>query len=391
MRHHLLRFLGGFKGLLFGLTVIVGILLYLYTQKLVVELRDETRTLVTFYGQMYSQVADAESFTGDLSLVFEAITKANIPLIQTDQNKVPITWKGVSVSPEDHSEEAMDKVSKMVMRLDQEIHPVVIRYQDQILGYLYYGDSRLIEQLQWAPYVQIGIIALFLFLGLMGSAQIKKSEERHIWVGMAKETAHQLGTPISSLMGWLEIMKTGSMSAEDISSEMNRDLKRLQQVTQRFSQIGSKPDVKNIQLSEVLSEVCDYMRRRSPQTGKRVEITEHYETVPNVDVNVGLLQWAIENIMKNSLDAMDKDEGRIHLKCCPCSNSHSLCIEIQDNGRGIEEKNKKRIFKPGFSTKARGWGLGLSLSRRIIEEYHHGKIFVKESKPGEGTTMRIEL
>ena len=276
--------------------------------------------------------------------------------------------------------------------MDKEIDPVPISYENIVLGYLYYGDSRLIQQLQWLPYVEVGIIGLFILVGFFGYANIKRSEQRHIWVGMAKETAHQLGTPISSLMGWLEVMRSEKRPEKDqILSEIEKDLQRLSQVTERFSQIGSKPDLKKIDIRDVLGEVAEYIRRRAPQMGRLVTISELYGDVPLVAINRGLLQWAVENMLKNSLDAMDKEEGIIEIRLGSEENDGRIFIEIEDNGKGMDKIHKKRVFKPGYSTKQRGWGLGLTLARRIVEEYHGGKLFIKETKPGEGTTLRIEL
>ena len=194
---------------------------------------------------MYARVAETES-TSDISFIFEQIIRrTNFPLIQTDQDKTPVGWKGIQIQPGDRSEEAIKTVTEMVHRMDREIDPVPIKYENLILGYLYYGDSHLIQQLEWLPYIEIGIIGLFILLGFFGYANIKRSEQRHIWVGMAKETAHQLGTPISSLMGWIEIMQsTKSPKKTEIFTEMQKDLHRLNNVSNRFSQIGSKPDLK---------------------------------------------------------------------------------------------------------------------------------------------------
>ena len=382
---------GGYKGLLFVVAVAIGLGMHLYTQRIVRQLRDDSRSLVQFYAQIYSKVTE-EDFTDDLSFIFEnIIQKTTFPLIQTDANLNPVTWKGLSIDPHDHSEEALLKVSNYIQRMDKEIEPVPIKYEDKILGYLYFGDSKLILQLQWLPYIQISLVVFFIVLGLVGYANIKRSEQRHIWIGMAKETAHQLGTPLSSLMGWLEWLRSGkNIKKEEIYTEIEKDLSRLQVVTKRFSQIGSKPDLVNVNIEEILKEAVMYIRRRTPQLGRQVTITEFYQKVPPVAVNAGLFQWAVENVMKNGLDAIDKKEGRLEVKLGLKENRQLIYIEISDNGKGIEG-SKKKIFKPGFSTKKRGWGLGLTLAKRIIEDYHRGKLFVKDSHPGIGTIIRIEL
>jgi len=384
------RMFGGFKGILFVLAVGAGLSLHLYTQHVVNQLRDESRSLVVFYARMYAHVAETES-SEDLSFIFDQIiSRTNFPLIQTDTLKNPIGWKGITVLPTDTSKAGLLQVRKIVERLDRSIEPIPVKYVGKTLALLYFGDSRLIQQLQWLPYVEIGFVVLFILIGFFGYANIKRSEQKSIWVGMAKETAHQLGTPISSLMGWIEIIKSGKRAKPgEVFEEMERDLRRLRQVTQRFSQIGSKPDLKKAKIDEPLRQTVEYVGRRAPQVARRVDIKESYgETVP-VPMNPDLFQWAVENVMKNALDAMDKPDGRITIRSGTVKKT--VFVEIEDNGRGIDKGDWKRIFKPGFSTKKRGWGLGLTLANRIIGEYHSGRLFVKESAPGRGTVMRMEL
>ncbi len=390
MKAFIFRLFGGVKSILFIVVIGTGLFLHLYTQHIINQLRDEARTLVVFYSRMYAAAAETEA--SDLSFIFnEIILKTTIPIIQTDTEKKPVAWKGISIDPNDKSEEAVKKVQKMVDRLEGEIEAIPIHYQDMVLGYLYYSDSRLIQQLQWLPYVEVGIVGLLILAGFIGYANIKRSEQRHIWVGMAKETAHQLGTPISSLLGWLEIMRSKKrFKREEIYGEMEKDLSRLEQVTRRFSQIGSKPVLKPAPPAEVLGNVCEYIRKRVPHVGRQVEVIENYEPVPDIEMNADLFQWAVENIVKNSLDAMDKKEGTIEVRMRK-TGPDGVAIEIEDNGRGMDPSIKKKIFKPGFSTKKRGWGLGLTLSKRIIEEYHGGHLCIKDTRPSCGTTMRIEL
>jgi NtrC-family two-component system sensor histidine kinase KinB len=344
-----------------------------------------------FYAGMYAHVADTES-SGDLTFLFDQIiSRTNFPLIQTDTLLQPTGWKGLPISQSDTSRAAMEKVRRMVLRMDREIDPIPVKYGNRTLAYLFYGDSRLIQQLRWLPYAEIGFIGLFILIGFFGYAHIKRSEQRSIWVGMAKETAHQLGTPLSSLMGWIEVMRSDKPSSVvSLADEMERDVKRLRQVTQRFSQIGSKPDLKKADLTEPLRETVEYIRRRAPQLGRPVIIEETLAVTPPVPLNADLFQWAIENLLKNALDAMNKEHGVISVRS-GIGDRGRVFVEIGDNGRGIEKADKGRVFKPGFSTKKRGWGLGLSLARRIIEEYHGGRLFVKESAPDKGTVMRLEL
>jgi signal transduction histidine kinase len=392
MKRWLIRMLGGIKGVLFVLALAAGLGLHLHTQHVVARLRAESRSLVVFYANMYAHVAETES-PGDLSFIFDQIIRrTTFPLIQTDTLKNPTGWKGLSVDPDDTSRAALDRVRRMVRKLEKEVDPIPVRYSGKTLAYLYYGDSRLIQELQRLPYAEAGFVAVFVLIGFFGYANIKRSEQRSIWVGMAKETAHQLGTPISSLMGWVEIMRSGGRAASAaVCDEMERDLRRLSQVTQRFSQIGSRPDLKQTSLDAPLRETVEYIRRRAPQVGRPVRIEEAYGETPVVGLNVDLFNWAVENLLKNALDAMDKPEGRITVRTGSLPGDGGAFVEIEDNGRGIDKHDRKRVFKPGFSTKKRGWGLGLSLAKRIVEEYHGGRLFVQSSTPGRGTVMRMEL
>jgi signal transduction histidine kinase len=385
------RFFGGVRGLLFAAALAAGLALHLYTQHVVKQLRAESRSLVVFYAGMYAHVAETES-SGDLTFLFDQIiSRTNFPLIQTDTLLQPIGWKGLPISQSDTSRAALEEVRRMVRRMDREIDPIPVKYGNRTLAYLFYGDSRLIQQLRWLPVAEVGFIGLFILIGFFGYAHIKRSEQRSIWVGMAKETAHQLGTPLSSLMGWIEVMRSDRpVAGLRLADEMERDVQRLHQVTQRFSQIGSKPDLKKSDLAEPLRETVEYIRRRAPQLGRPVVIEEAVGKTPPVPLNADLFQWAVENILKNALDAMNKEHGIITVRSGTDDRSR-VFVEISDNGRGIDKSDRGRVFKPGFSTKKRGWGLGLSLARRIIEEYHGGRLYIRESAPDKGTVMRIEL
>jgi len=231
-------------------------------------------------------------------------------------------------------------------------------------------------------------------IGFLGFSSIKKAEQQLIWVGLSRETAHQLGTPISSLMGWVELLQSSESleKVRSISAEMAQDVQRLEKVAARFSQIGARPDLKEQDVPAILRDVARYYRRRLPQMGKTVVIEEEYEQVPRVPVNRELFEWVVENLVKNALEAIDKEDGRIVLRVTAVHERRfTVAVDVIDNGRGMDARERRKIFRPGFTTKKRGWGLGLSLAKRIVEEYHGGRLFVKESRPGEGTTMRILL
>ncbi len=389
---YLLR--GRFKGLLFIFAIVIIILLLIYTQRIVTALRAESREILLFYTQLYAQAASAET-NSNLDFIFEQIIqRTNFPIIQSDAEENPIAWKGVGIDPNDRSPETIEKVRKMMKVMKREADPIPLKYQDILLGYLFYGDSRLIKQLQMLPYIEIAVVSMFIFVGFLGFRSIQRSEQQYIGVGMSKETAHQIGTPLSSLMGWLEILKAKlkDQQAKKTLLEMEKDIERLNKITLRFSQIGSKADLKQADVAKIISEVVKYFRQRLPQWGKKVDIVENYQSVPPIPLNRELFEWVIENLMKNSLDALEKDMGKIEISLGELKDGkHKIYIDITDNGRGIEPSKKRDVFKPGYSTKKRGWGLGLSLTKRIVEDYHGGKLLVKETRLGEGTTMRIIL
>ncbi len=248
-----------------------------------------------------------------------------------------------------------------------------------------YDDSVMLRRLSSYPYVQLGVVMIFVVIAIFALLTSKRAEQNKVWVGLSKETAHQLGTPISSLMAWVEILKE-TYPDDDLIPEMNKDVKRLQLIADRFSKIGSLPEPVETDLKEVMEHVIDYMDRR---TSKKVQMIRDFpEGDIRVKINASLFEWVIENLSKNAVDAMG-GEGKITLKIF--EEPKKAVVEVTDTGKGIRKKDLRNVFRPGFTTKKRGWGLGLSLAKRIVEEYHKGKIFVKWSEVGVGTTFRIEL
>jgi len=394
MKLNLYKLRGTFKGFLFIFAIALILLLLFYTQRIVNTLREESRAIALFSAKLYASAVSVES-NSDLNFIFEEIIqRTNFPIILTDPDGNPISWKGIGVDPENTSPEAIERVKEIVETVKKEAEPIPLMYEDILFGYLCYGDSRMIKQLQLLPYIAIAVVSLFGVVAFVGFSSIKRSEQQFIWVGMSKETAHQIGTPLSSIMGWIELLKSQvrGKGAEKTLQEIEKDIERLNKVTARFSQIGSKADLKETKISTVISEVVHYFRRRLPQWEKRIRISENYGIDPHVPLNKELFEWVIENLLKNSLDAIEKEKGQIDISLGELSNGkHKIYIDITDNGRGIENANKKDVFKPGYSTKKRGWGLGLSLAKRIVEDYHGGKLMVKETRASQGTTMRIIL
>lgn len=377
----------------------IALATYFYTENLVYKLQEREREIVELYAASFNYIADSESGDADLTFVFEKIIKRiDFPLILTDaNNNISYSDGSSGVRNIDLSEipdnEVLDFLNEKVKELSEIREPIPVTFQDTIiLAKIYYGNSDLVKQLKFYPYLQIMFAIGFVLIAYISFSYIKRSEQSNIWVGMAKETAHQLGTPISSLMGWNELLRMQSENKDkvlDISEEIESDLARLNKITIRFSKIGSTPELKEKNIFEVVEKVTEYFKRRLPNSGRKVEVYISGSKNLSAKINTFLFEWVIENLTKNAIDAIDNKPGKIEFVLI--DNNKNVEIEISDNGKGIDLKHRKDIFRPGFSTKKRGWGLGLSLAKRIIEDYHNGKIFVKHSAINEGTTFKIVL
>lgn len=288
-------------------------------------------------------------------------------------------------------------VDKLIGEFAELHEPIIIEYGDEdkpLINYVYYGESPTIRYLRFFPYVQFGILALLLGIGYTTYKSIKKSEQSNLWVGMTKEAAHQLGTPLSSIYGWLQLLKDKNQNDDDtlsITYEIENDVTRLKGIAERFNKIGSQPELNPLNLESIVDDVVTYMERRLPQLGKHIEVRKDVRETSKVDINSELFKWAIENLIKNAMDAIREKEDDQFLAIRVWQEADYVMVEVEDSGTGIEKKNIREIFKPGFSTKKRGWGLGLSLTRRIIEDYHKGKLYVHHTEIGKGTAIRIEL
>lgn len=308
---------------------------------------------------------------------------ASVPVLVTDSTRTRIIESG-NIAPSKLREP--ERLSSLIDRMSSENEPIIIHLPDYGKSYIYYMDSVLLRQIMFYPYIMLVVISVFLFISYVLFSSARKSEQNLVWIGMSKETAHQLGTPLSSIMAWLELLKMKEGNLPELL-EMEKDVKRLEDITDRFSKIGSPPKLEPEDLVEVLNESIDYMK---PRTSSKV----HFETnIPTdqaliVPLNRHLFTWVVENICKNAVDAMN---GNGRLTVSLTENEHDLWIDFEDTGKGIAKSDFKNIFNPGFTSKKRGWGLGLSLSRRIIQNYHKGKIFVKSSNIDKGTTIRIQL
>ena len=317
----------------------------------------------------------------------------DVPAIITDSLDVPLTWHNIKIpeegplGPEDslHLSNQLSRMAGMHGPI-----PIEVLYEEaglQLRQRVYYGESSIVRELRRYPFFQLFFVSLFVAVGYLGFSYVRRSEQSNLWVGMAREAAHQLGTPISSLMGWLEHLRAAPEADHSILAEVDQDIQRLSLVTERFNAIGSSPQLRTQSLRAVIDSSADYMRRRMPQRG--VTLTTRLPEDFQLALNAELFAWVIENLLKNALDAMDKEEGRITLQVT--REDRHVTIDCIDNGKGIERRNWDYIFRPGFTTRKRGWGLGLSLAKRVIEEYHAGTLKLVKSAPGQGSTFRIVL
>lgn len=380
-----------FKIFLMVMALALVAAMLLYSQKIIERLLDKEREVADLYAKSLENVS--KSASGDLTFHFEVIRTIDFPIILTDTKNNPIYSRNLQIDSMMSQADSLTFFHETLTKMDAQNKPIPIAINDTlVLNYVHYGESDLIKKLRWLPLIEISIAAIFMFVAYIGFSYIKRSEQSNIWVGMAKETAHQLGTPLSSIMGWLELLKsdaTDSPALMQTVKEIESDVDRLNKVTARFSKIGSRPDLKQENLSEVIQGVIGYISKRIPKSGKSIDLTIETPGEFRAMINRELFEWVIENLMKNALDAMEGPTGRISFAIS--QSGHRTAIDVTDTGKGIEQKLHKEVFRPGYSTKQRGWGLGLSLSKRIIEEYHRGKLFVKQSAPGTGTTFRIKL
>jgi signal transduction histidine kinase len=281
-----------------------------------------------------------------------------------------------------HNKEEFYKQRINDLRLSQE--PIVVQVNEEVTQYIYYEDSTLLRRLYWFPYVQLAVIVAFIAIAVIALIMAQRSEQNSLWVGLSKETAHQLGTPISSLNAWNELLKA-TYPNDTLLPQMDEDIRRLQMIAERFSKIGSQPTLDRQTIVPIVESAMEYMRLR---TSNKITYTLHAETDCHVLVCKPLFEWVIENLCKNAIDSM---EGKGEITLCLTQQENKVHLDITDTGKGIDRRHFKTIFKPGYTSKKRGWGLGLSLAKRIIEDYHRGKLFVKHSQIGVGSTFRITL
>jgi signal transduction histidine kinase len=369
------------KILLLIAALLIGTASLWYTNRLVKRLSEEERKKIELWAEATRRLADVNEMNSDLNFLSNVINNNNtIPVILADVNFEIISYRNID------SVRASRKgyLEKQISIMREEHAPIEIKI-GQLRQYILYKDSDMLIRLRYYPYFQLAVITLFLFVSYLAFSTSRKAEQNQVWVGMAKETAHQLGTPLSSLMAWLELLKLKGISPE-YTGEIEKDIHRLQTITDRFSKIGAAPALTKVNVYEVLKHSVDYIQTRSSDKAAFEINTPAAEII--APMNIPLFEWVIENILKNALDAMS-GVGKISVVIT--DQQQFVYIDITDTGKGIPKSSYRTIFKPGYTTKKRGWGLGLSLSKRIIEEYHDGQIFVKNSDLNKGTTFRIVL
>lgn len=354
--------------------------------------------------------------TREFNFILNEILEPNqfgVPAIITDSSRTrPLSWRNVGIPdtigalPPADSARAMERLRDKLEEMKADFEPIPVKVDlSQVPGqpgipgssgvltqYVYYTESALITELRLFPWIQLVFVGLFVLVGYLGFSYVRRSEQSSLWMGMAREAAHQLGTPLSSIMGWIERLRSSDLEPEQREQaleEIENDVERLLRVTDRFSDIGSQPKLERCDLVPIAEQTAKYLRRRIPQKGQHIELSLDMPDHLHALANEELFAWVLENLLKNALDAIDADEGSISVK--GWEGDDNVCLEVSDSGRGIERHNWKNIFRPGYSTKKRGWGLGLSLARRVVESYHGGRLQLVSSTAGEGSTFRIKL
>lgn len=375
------------KILLVVTAIVIAIVSLVVSHCLVRDMSKEEEKNMKVWAEALHTLNEADENT-DISLVYSVIQSNNtIPLVVLDKEMNVVDHRNVEIEgrTEEDSLRYLRGLGKSYFRSGHYIRIDIGGDGADDCQYVCYDESLILKRLAAYPYIQLGVVLIFVVIAILALLYSKRAEQNKVWVGLSKETAHQLGTPISSLMAWVEILKE-TYPDDELIPEMNRDVERLQRVADRFSKIGSLPEPVSASMNTVLRNVVEYMdRRTSKKVGIECKCPSHEVMV---SMNASLFEWVIENLCKNAVDAME-GKGRITLTLD--EDDRMVVIEVTDNGKGIKKKDVKNVFKPGFTTKSRGWGLGLSLAKRIVEEYHKGKIYVKSSEVGVGTTFRIEL
>ncbi len=372
--------------------LLVGTGSLLYTNRLITKLEAREEQYVQLYARTIAYLVDSSHVdAGDLTFVTSEILQANktIPAIYVNPDGQIAMNRNIDVPVDYTPEEAQQFLRQKISEMRKNHMPLPVEIGKNERGLVYYNNSNLLRQLNYFPYALLTILAALSVLAYLAFSSSRRAEQNRVWVGLAKETAHQLGTPMSSLMAWVEYMRSDPDQYDgSITDEIEKDVQRLETITARFSSIGSIPTLKEEDVNEVVRQFTDYLAKRI-STKVKMSVTNQLPPGQRVKINKLLFEWVIENVCKNAVDAM-KGVGELRLNMVSLPHQE-VAIDITDTGKGISKANMQKVFSPGFSTKKRGWGLGLTLAKRIVEEYHNGKLYVKSSEVGKGTTFRIVL
>jgi two-component system, sporulation sensor kinase E len=374
--------------------VLIGGLSLWYTNQLVKVLSEREIHQIELYAKSLEFISNPQNddSQGIAFLMEELVSEKkniSIPVIIADESGQVISDINLDIDPGLSTEQKNKLLREELNEMKEQYEPIPLDLAPGIRQFIYYRNSALVEQLRVYPIIQLGVISLFVFFSYLAFSYSRRAEQDRVWVGLSKETAHQLGTPLSALMAWVEYFKNQEKFKDDQAVvELEKDVERLEMITARFSQVGSVPALKEEDLQEVISNTLDYLKRRI--SGKvKLQLENHFQGPVMIRLNRSLFIWVIENIVKNAVDAIGTT-GIVSVHIASTIDG-KIIVDVTDNGKGIPRSQIKKVFDPGFTTKQRGWGLGLTLAKRIIETYHHGKIFVKQSEPGKGTTFRILL
>jgi two-component system, sporulation sensor kinase E len=374
--------------------VLIGGLSLWYTNQLVKVLSEREIHQIELYAKSLEFISNPQNddSQGIAFLMEELVSEKkniSIPVIIADESGQVISDINLDIDPDLSTEQKNKLLREELSEMKEQYEPIPLDLAPGIRQFIYYRNSALVEQLRVYPIIQLGVISLFVFFSYLAFSYSRRAEQDRVWVGLSKETAHQLGTPLSALMAWVEYFKNQDKFKDDPAVvELEKDVERLEMITARFSQVGSVPALKEEDLQEVISNTLDYLKRRI--SGKvKLQLENHFQGPVMIRLNRSLFIWVIENIVKNAVDAIGTT-GVVSVHIASTIDG-KIIVDVIDNGKGIPRSQIKKVFDPGFTTKQRGWGLGLTLAKRIIETYHHGKIFVKQSEPGKGTTFRILL
>ncbi len=370
--------------------LLVGSGALIFMNRIIAKLETREEQYVQLYAKALGYVQTADINT-DVNFIVQEVLEANknIPAIYINQNNQPAGRLNIEFPEGLTSQEQQQYLRQQVVEMRKNHQPIRVDLRNGDFGLVYYNNSTLLRQLSYFPFALFLILTALGFLAYLSFSSSRRAEQNRVWVGLAKETAHQLGTPLSSLMAWVEYMRSmPEQYDESITEEIEKDVERLNTITGRFSSIGSIPTLKEENLGEVVKQFTDYLARRI-STKVKMTVESNLPPTQMVRINRLLFEWVIENVCKNAVDAM-AGVGELRLRMMPLNNDE-VAIDITDTGKGISKANMQKVFAPGFSTKKRGWGLGLTLAKRIVEEYHNGRLFVKSSEVGKGTTFRIVL